>query len=479
MKILHVCSEFFPLLKTGGLADVMGALPMTQRKLGHDARILIPGFPDILHNVKNKQEIACIQSFVGPCKLYACTYRETHLFIIDCPSLYNRPGSPYHDKEHVPYHDNHLRFALLGYIACEIAKDCYPYWKPDIIHAHDWHAGLTCAYLAANQYPAKCVFTVHNIAYQGLFAPYHLKELWLPQEFYSSEGLEFYGQISFLKAGLYYANTSTTVSPTYAREILHPKFSCGLDLLLKKLKEEKRLCGILNRVDETVWSPKYDEFIAQSYSWDELNKKNVNKVDLQKKLGLSIQNQWPLFTVISRMTYQKGLDLIIKILPRLAHFGLQCVVVGHGDKPIEKAFEDVAHSFPDQIKVIIGYNEPISHRVIAGGDVLIIPSRYEPCGLTQLYGLKYGTLPLVRKTGGLADTVVDCSSETLANQKATGFVFNECTPFDLLKTVHRALLLWKIKEQWHQVQQEAMQQDLGWRKTAKKYDNLYASLLNH
>lgn len=477
MNILHVCSEFFPLMKTGGLADVMAALPAAQRHLNIDARILLPGFPGIIKQVPNKQKVTEINSFAGKVTLYYGIYDTIPLYIIDAPNLYDRPGSPYHDQNKNSYNDNHIRFALLGYVACELAKGCDSFWKPDIVHAHDWHAGLSCAYLAANNYPAKCVFTIHNIAFPGMFSPHHIRELWLPESFYNIEGLEFYGQISFLKAALYYANHSTTVSPTYAQEVLNPRYSHGFDGILQRRYQEHRFSGILNRVDENVWAPDKDPMIAQPYSVRNLRDKMHNKQALQQELGLPFSPDSPLFTIVSRMSYQKGLDMVLQILPRMMDAGLQFVILGQGDPHLEHGFSQLAYKYPHNMKAIIGYTEPQSHRFIAGADILMVPSRFEPCGLTQLYAQKYGTLPLVRRTGGLADTVIDCSLEAIATNQATGFVFNDSTTHDLSNAIHRSLILWKTQKKWRQLQKSAMAQDFSWNTTALSYVSLYNEIL--
>ncbi|MDI2113838.1 glycogen synthase GlgA [Commensalibacter nepenthis] len=478
MNILHVCSEFFPLLKTGGLADVMASLPAAQRNLGVNARILLPGFPEIIKQLPNKKKVTDLNTFSGNVTLYYDTYGTIPLYIIDVPYLYDRPGNPYHDINNNDYHDNYIRFALLGYVACELAKGCDGFWKPDVVHAHDWHAGLTCAYLAANNYPAKCIFTIHNIAFSGNFSSFHMPELWLPNHFYNTEGLEFYGQISFLKAAIFYANYSTTVSPTYAQEVLNPKYSHGFDGLLRKRYNEGRFCGILNKVDENIWAPDKDFLITQPYSVRNLRNKIKNKQSLQQELGLPLLEHLPLFTIVSRMTYQKGLDMVLEILPKMMESGLQFIILGQGEHHLESAFTQLAYQYPNNMRAIIGYTEQKSHQLIASADILMVPSRFEPCGLTQLYALKYGTLPLVRRTGGLADTVTDCSLEALEAKEATGFVFNDSNTKDLNNAIQRSLLLWKTQKKWRQLQKSAMCQDFSWNTTAQSYISLYNEILN-
>lgn len=478
MNVLHVCAEFFPLLKTGGLADVVGALPLAQRQHGADARVLLPGFPAIINQVTDKQKVTSLNTFAGEVTLFYGHYQGTPLYIIEAPHLYQREGSPYHDGYNNAYDDNYRRFGLLGFIAAELAKGGDSLWRAEIVHAHDWHAALACAYLAAHGYPAKCMFTVHNIAYQGLFSPHLIHELWLPPEFYNIEGLEFFGQLSFMKAGLFYANHTNAVSPTYAHEILDPHYAYGLDGLLNRLNYEQRLSGILNGIDTEVWSPSTDKLIAQTYSKRSLKNKVKNKLALQKSLGLAQQTNKPIFAVVSRMTRQKGLDLILDILPDLIDSGCQFVLLGSGDHDLENAYRNAQSQYPDQVRVIIGYDEPMSHQIIAGTDVLMVPSRFEPCGLTQLYALRYGTLPLVRHTGGLADTVTDCSLEAIKQGQATGFVFYESHATDLKAAIDRALALWDYPNQWQQVQKNAMAQDVSWQQSAEAYLSVYRRLLD-
>ncbi|WP_127957560.1 glycogen synthase GlgA [Serratia microhaemolytica] len=478
MQVLHLCSEMFPLLKTGGLADVTGALPAAQIAAGADVRLLIPAFPAIRQAVTESELVAEVDSFAGPVKLRYGDYHGVGLYLIDAPWLYDRPGSPYHDDAQCAYGDNHRRFALLGWLGCELAKGLDRYWRPALLHAHDWHAGLSCAYLAANGHPARSVFTIHNLAYQGLFSAHHLAELWLPNAFFDREGLEFYQQISFLKAGLYYADHITTVSPRYAQEITLPQFSYGMEGLLQQRQHQGRLTGILNGVDEKIWNPAHDAHLIARYDADRLANKVKNKLHLQKTLGLQVEAKRPLFAVVSRLTSQKGLDLLLEVLPLLREQGAQLVVLGTGDAGLQQAFVAAAAAHPGQINVQIGYDEAYSHRIFAAADVVLVPSRFEPCGLTQLYALKYGALPLVRRTGGLADTVTDCSLENLADGSASGFVFDDCHAASLSSAIRRALVLWRRPQQWRDVQRQAMRLDFGWQIAAQRYLSLYQRLLS-
>ncbi len=476
MQVLHVCSEIFPLLKTGGLADVIGALPAAQIAAGVDTRILLPAFPDLKKGIANTQRVATRQTFAGEIELYYGHFNGVGIYLIEARGLYDRPGSPYHDQSLYAYADNYLRFALLGWVGCELACGLDPFWRPDVVHAHDWHAGLACAYLAARGRPAKSVFTVHNLAYQGLFQAHHLEHIQLPWSFFSMYGLEFHDQISYLKAGLFYADHVTAVSPTYAREITHPEFGYGMEGLLLQRQQEGTLSGILNGVDPGIWDPAHDLLLTAHYNRDVLDAKTENKRQLQTTMGLKIDDKAPVFAVVSRLTMQKGLDLVLEALPDLLEQGGQLVVLGAGDALLQQGFLAAAAQYPGQVGVQIGYHEAFSHRILGGADVIMVPSRFEPCGLTQLYGLKYGTLPLVRRTGGLADTVNDCSLENLADGIASGFVFADSKVDSLKHAIRRAFVLWSRPLLWRYVQRQAMGMDFSWQVAALAYRELYQRL---
>ncbi|SFN42702.1 starch synthase [Izhakiella capsodis] len=477
MQVLHVCSEIFPLLKTGGLADVIGALPAAQIADGSDVRVLLPAFPDLKKGIVDTQSVATLQTFAGYVELRFGQFNGVGIYLIDAPGLYDRPGSPYHDESQYDYTDNYLRFALLGWVGCEIACGLDTYWRPDIVHAHDWHAGLTCAYLAARGRPAKSVFTVHNLAYQGLFSAHHLAQIQLPPSFFNLYGLEFYNQISYLKAGLFYADHITAVSPTYAKEITLPEFGYGMEGLLQQRLSEGRLSGILNGVDPAIWDPTYDLLLTARYNRDTLESKLENKRQLQVAMGLKIDEKMLIFSVVSRLTKQKGLDLVLEALPGLLEQGGQLVLLGAGDAVLQQGFLAAAAEHPGQVGVQIGYHEAFSHRIIGGADVIMVPSRFEPCGLTQLYGLKYGTLPLVRRTGGLADTVNDASLENLADSIASGFSFEDSNASSLQRAIRRAFVLWSRPSLWRYVQRQAMGMDFSWQVAAVAYRDLYQRLL--
>lgn len=477
MQVLHVCSEMFPLLKTGGLADVLGALPGAQIAAGIDARVLLHAFPDIRSGISDAKVVARRDTFAGHFTLLYGRFNGVGVYLIDAPHLYDRPGSPYHDTNLYAYPDNVQRFALLGWVGAEMACGLDLFWKPDIVHSHDWHAGLAPVYLAARGGPAKSVFTVHNLAYQGMFDARHLHEIDLPWWSYNMHGLEFHGQISFLKAGLYYANHVTAVSPTYAREITEPQFAYGMEGLLRQRHDEGRLSGILNGVDGNIWDPQSDLLLNARYDRDSLNEKAENKRQLQIAMGLKVNDKAPLFAVVSRLTSQKGLDLVLQALPGLLEQGGQLALLGAGDPVLQEGFLAAAAEHPGQVGVQIGYHEAFSHRIMGGADVIMVPSRFEPCGLTQLYGLKYGTLPLVRRTGGLADTVSDSSLENLADGIASGFVFEDSDALALLRAIRRAFVLWSRPSLWRFVQRQAMAMDFSWQVAAQSYRDLYQRLI--
>lgn len=485
-SVLHVCSEIYPLLKTGGLADVAAALPPATIRLGHDARILVPGYPSVREGLTGKRLVASLAPRLGAdgiaIYLGAMPDSGAPVYMIDAPSMYDRPGDPYSNAGRQPYQDNCQRFALLGWIAAQMAQGLDVDWTPQVIHGHDWHAGLAPAYLhaarlATSKPLAASVFTVHNLAYQGLFAREEFGALDLPEQFFGIDGAEFHSQLSFLKAGLFYADKISTVSPSYAREILDAEQGCGLEGLLRGRSANGDLAGILNGVDPAVWNPGTDPAIPHPYGLRNMAGKAANKLALQREHGLSEQEDRPLFCVVSRMTEQKGLKLLLASIAELVQRGGQLIVLGSGDQAMEDEFLAAAARRPESVAVQIGYDEEKSHRIIAASDVVMVPSRFEPCGLTQLYGLRYGSLPLVRRIGGLADSVTDSSLENIADNIATGFVFDDFSETAFLAAMRRAFALFARKRDWNQVQKHAMQQEFSWEGAAQHYVALYEQAL--
>jgi starch synthase len=487
MRVLHICSEIYPLLKTGGLADVAGALPVAQGRLGVEARVLVPGFPRLREGILEQTLVAEFGPVFGASsvRLYRGVLPDTPssnpivAYVIDAPELYDRPGNPYADANNHAYPDNHQRFALLGWMGVRLAEGLDPTWRPQVLHSHDWHAALAPAYLKAleqstGRRPAGSVQTIHNLAYQGNFPSHVFGYLDLPANFFDINGIEFHGQCSFLKAGLYFADKITTVSPTYAHEIQQPDQGCGLDGLLRARVRD--LSGILNGVDDAVWNPATDTLLAAGYDAGDLAGKLACRTALQREAGLAVQQDGPLFCIVSRLTEQKGLHLVLAALPEIVRRGGQMMVLGSGDAPLEAAFQAAASAHPESIAVRIGYDEQLSHRLIAGADVILVPSRFEPCGLTQLYGLKYGTLPLVRKVGGLADTVVDASLENIGDGMATGFVFESFDDTGIEAAVRRAFALYRRPSDWQAVQARGMAQRFDWDAAAAQYLTLYQQI---
>lgn len=480
MRVLHVAAEVFPLVKTGGLADVVGALPQALVRSGADVRLVLPGYPAIVDAVLHQKTVVELGPLFGAgrvaLRLGTMPYSHVPAYVVDAPWLYRRGGGPYQAADGSEWADNLQRFALLGWMAAHLAAgEMDPEWTPQVLHAHDWHAAMSCAYMAAHPgTTASSVFTVHNLAYQGLFPQHDFTQLGLPPRFMQSHGLEFHGQLSFMKAGLKYARRITTVSPTYAHEIATHEFGCGLDGVIRGRGAD--VSGILNGVDGGVWDPASDSSLAARYSSQDLAGKSRNKAALQKEVGLEAKPLAPLFGVVSRLTAQKGLDLVLAALPALLRSGAQLVVQGTGDPVLEAAFTAAAFAHPSQVAVRIGYDEAFAHRLIGGSDLIMVPSRFEPCGLTQLYGLRYGTLPLVRRVGGLADTVVDADEAAVKAGRATGFVFDAATPAALESAILRAVQAYAVAPSWRQLINQAMRQDFSWEGAAARYMDLYRTL---
>jgi starch synthase len=484
MRVLHAVAELYPWVKSGGLGDVAAALPAALAAAGVDTRLVLPGFAAFLDAFTDIADIARLRTPYAAerVRLVRARLPQTgrFLYLVDHPPFYDRPGGPYADPQGRDWPDNHRRFGLFGWVAAALACGADPAWRPHILHGHDWHAGLAPAYLAALRARSgpsvPSVFTIHNLAYHGAFPAAVFAELALPPAFFAIDGVEFHGQVSFLKAGLYYADRLTTVSPTYAREIQTPAFGCGFEGLLRA--RAGVLSGILNGVDPQVWDPRHDGALPQPYGIAdvEIGKRRA-KAALQCRLGLAAEAQTPLFGAVGRLTAQKGLDLVLAVLPALAAEGAQLALLGSGDSALEAGYARAARTYRGRIAAVFGYDEALAHLIIAGSDVVLVPSRFEPCGLTQLYALRYGSLPLVRRVGGLADTVVDTDAVTLAEDRATGFVFEAETAAALSAAIGRALALYRQPALWRQVVRRAMRQDFSWQTAARRYLALYRELV--
>ena len=476
MRTLYVSTEVFPALKTGGLADVNAALPSALAALGVDMRLLLPAFPAFSKAAAGLQPVAQLAApmLAAPLRVLRGALEGVPVYLIEAGDLFARDGNPYVDAAGRDWPDNALRFALLGWVAACFADGAIDAWRPDIVHAHDWHAGLAPAYLAARggDRPGS-VFTVHNLGFHGEFAAETFSQLALPPHFFAMHGLEFYGKVNFMKAGLHYADRITTVSPTYAREILQPEFGFGMDGLLRS--RAAVLSGILNGVDGAYWNPQTDPHIAAHFNGADLAGKHACNAALRRECGLTA-SAGPLFGVVSRLTAQKGLDLLLDTLPGLVAAGGQLVVLGSGDAALEQRWQACAASHPGAVSVRIGYDEAFAHRIMAGSDVVLVPSRFEPCGLTQLYALAYGSLPLVRRVGGLADTVTDATAAARASASATGFVFDEASATALGDALKRVFMLWREPKDWARLIAAAMREDFGWAASARRYLALYREL---
>ncbi len=468
-KVLSVASECAPLVKTGGLADVVGALPGALASEGIEMRVLLPGYPAVLAAAKGFEVAGQMtKCFGGTARLLTGTTGGLSLMVVDAPHLFDRAGGLYGGPDGKDWPDNPERFAALCRAAAEISKGELGDWRPDLVHCHDWQAGLVPYYLKRDKVAVPTILTIHNVAFQGI-APLGLaKSLGIAKRDLTSKVAEYWGQISTFKAGLVSADRLTTVSPTYAEELMTPEFGMGLDGVLRERKDD--LSGILNGIDLSTWSPEVDAHI-QRYKTP--RGKSANKTRLRKEFGLP-ESSGPLCVVVSRLSEQKGLDLLLQALPTLLGRDGQLVVLGTGDPTLEKAFAAINHP---NVAVHIGYDEKLSHRMMAGGDAILVPSRFEPCGLTQLYGLRYGTLPVVALTGGLADTVIPVTPATMARQVATGIQFHPTTAEALSNALTRLCDLFDDQKMWSKVQRNAMAHPVGWDWSSAAYAALYSNLI--
>lgn len=488
ISVLFATSELAPWVKTGGLGDISAALPPALRRAGVDVRVLVPRYPALAQAFPDAAVVAELPGLGGalpPSKICsAVTPDGTPLLLLDCPALYERPGNPYLGGDGRDWRDNHLRFGLLSRVAALLAGAGTPLpWRADVLHCNDWQTALAPAYLHYLGDPrarAATLLTVHNLAFQGLFGRSALSELALPSRAWAIDGVEYHGYLSFLKAGLQHADWITTVSPAYAKEIQTDAEGMGLAGLLRW--RGACLSGILNGIDSDIWNPAADPYLAAGYDAAHLAKKSANKTALQQRLGLDQRNDLPLLGVVSRFTEQKGLDLLPPLVEELAALPVQLVVLGSGEAQLEAAIAAMAAKHPRQFAVTIGFDEGLAHRIEAGVDIFLMPSRFEPCGLNQMYSLRYGTPPLVRATGGLADTVVDYappSSETGKTTQANGFVFRDATGVALLAAICRAAAAWRQPKLWRQLQHNGMAQDWSWSGPAMRYAELYGKLARH
>ncbi|MGB7431179.1 MAG: glycogen synthase GlgA [Ahrensia sp.] len=471
MNVLSVASECAPLVKTGGLADVAGALPRAVAALGCAMRTLLPGYRMVKAKLGKTKTVAQFDDlFGGPAQLLSCQVADLDLLVLDAPHLYDRDGGIYNDPTGDDWPDNPQRFAALSFVAAAISDGALDDWQPDIIHGHDWQAGFTPEYLHALGCDVPFVFTVHNIAFHGTCPRELLEALKLDRNRFDVDHFEFWGQISALKAALCGAAKITTVSETYAGELLTPEFGMGMDGILNTRRGD--LSGIVNGVDEKAWNPGTDPHITP---YERPTGKKANKKAVRDRFGLG-PSKGPLFVLVSRLSEQKGIDLLLEALPDLLADGGQLALLGSGDPRLEVALCEAAANHKN-VAVKIGYDEALSHLMIAGGDAILVPSRFEPCGLTQLYGLRYGTLPVVALTGGLADTVINASPAALNAGVATGVQFFPIDARALANALARLHELYRQPTQWRAMQRNAMKQNVGWSNSARAYVDIYSSLM--
>lgn len=476
MKLLFVASEVFPLVKTGGLADVAGSLPTVLARQGVEARLLLPAYHSALEAIDEPRLVAEMELGGTGLRILETTLPGTDVitWLLQHSTFSDRPGNPYLDEQGLPWPDNADRFMQLCRLAAAIALGQSPLnWQPDVLHCNDWHTGPAIALVHQHAPRPRTVFTIHNLAHMGIFDRETFHRLQLPESLWQDGSLEFYGQLSFIKAGLVFADHITTVSPTYADEICESPGGMGLEGLLRHRRDH--LVGILNGIDSALWDPATDPYLAQNYDADSLPDKVHNKTALQQALGLELREGAPLFGFVGRLAEQKGLELLLPVVPELLQAGAQLAVLGSGEAEYEQALQSLAEAHPGAVAVVLAYNEAVAHRIEAAADIFLMPSLFEPCGLNQLYSLRYGTLPLVRAVGGLADTVVDAGERALAEGTATGFVFHRVEAGALLHAAQRALHLWQDPEAWRGMQRTAMRQDFSWERSARRYLELYRS----
>jgi len=480
MKVLFVTPELAPWIKSGGLGEISWSLPIALREAGVDVRILVPAYKPILDAFPNASRLAELASPGGnlpACRLLSATTEDgVPLFLLDCPAYFLREGSAYLDANGDDFGDNHLRFGLLSAIAAQLACSTSPLdWHPDVLHCNDWPCGLAPAYLHyMGGRKAATVMSIHNLAFQGIFPPDVVGPLGLPPEAFAMEGVEYWGKLSFMKAGLHYAARITTVSPRYAEEIQTEAFGYGFAGLLRWRHNDLR--GILNGIDTKTWNPATDPHLPRHYEFSHLKGKAACKAALRDRFGLAAEYQVPLLGAVCRITHQKGIDLLLDIGEEIAALPAQLVLLGTGDRGLETALTGLAARHPEQFAVRIGFDDELAHLLEAGADIFLMPSRFEPCGLNQMYSLRYGTPPVVRKTGGLADTVIDCNETTIAAGTANGFVFDEAAPRALLEAIMRAVSAWHDQRLWRKIQRHGMAQDFSWSGAADAYAAIYAEL---
>lgn len=477
-KILYISSEAFPLVKTGGLGDVAGSLPSALLKQSQDVRLLLPAYREVLKNITKQKVIATHSYYNLPLNIIETRLPGSNVIVwlVDCPALFDRPGSPYSDQHGLAWNDNALRFAVFCHVAADIALNKFELkWQPDVVHCNDWQSGLVPALLSLHKKRPATIFTIHNLAYQGIFEQQVFTDLHLPDQLWHMNGLEFHNQLSFMKGGLTYADKINTVSPHYAQEILEPEYGYGLNGLLNYRKDA--LSGILNGIDEKHWNPGTDKYVKHKFNRRTLKNKVLNKTALQNELTLPEDTSIPMIGMISRLVEQKGLEIILESLNDILELPVQLVILGTGESHYELQLSEWARQTANKFKIIIGYNEALAHRIEAASDMFLMPSMFEPCGLNQLYSFRYGTLPIVTPVGGLFDTVIHSNQDNINNKTANGFVLKDKTASELLTAIKYALTLYQQPATWHQLQINAMAGDFTWQTSAEHYISLYNEAL--
>jgi starch synthase len=476
LAVLSIASEIYPLIKTGGLADVAGALPAALAREDVAIRTLLPGYPAVLAKLESAEPAhAYAQLLGGPARVLAGHAAGLEVFALDAPHLFERAGNPYLGPDGRDWGDNAHRFAALARVGADLAKGAVAGYAPDVVHAHDWQAALTPVYLHYDGGPRpKTILTIHNLAFQGHYPASVLGEIGLPAIAMSIDGVEYFKGVGYLKGGLQFADRITTVSPTYAREIMTPDFGMALDGLLRARAAVVE--GIVNGIDDSVWNPATDTELAVNYSALRIDMRARNKAALQQRLGLAVAAPPPLFGVVSRLTLQKGLDLLLAETADIIGRGGQLALLGSGEKGLEDGFREAARAHPGAVACVFGYDEGLSHLMQAGIDFIVVPSRFEPCGLTQLCGLRYGATPIVARVGGLADTVIDANDAALSAGVATGVQFAPPSPSALAHALDRAFALYGDDATMRRTRLNGMRADVSWRGPAKRYAALYRAL---
>ncbi len=476
MKVLAVTSELFPLVKTGGLADVTGALPKALSIHGIETVTLVPGYPRVLEQLENVEVVAETEFLGLNCRLLRAESGDLTLYVLEAPVLFDRPGGLYLDEQGNDYPDNWRRFATLSLAGAWIANGGLHAWRPDVVHAHDWQAAMTPVYLRRHfGCTTPTMLTIHNLAFQGQFEFHTLGDLGVPPETYTTDCLEYYGRVSFLKGGIQTADVVTTVSPTYAREILSDRTGMGMEGVLRANKT--KIKGIVNGIDSEVWDPANDPCLVGNFDLERLANRDLNRRFLMNLFDMG-DRPGPLFAVVSRLTWQKGIDLLIDATPHIVQMGGRLVICGEGDRDLHERLSNLAKQYAENVAVSIGYNEGLAHLIFGGSDFLIQPSRFEPCGLTQLYALRYGAIPIVSRTGGLSETIIDANDAATGAEAATGIQFHPATTDELKHAIDRALEVYQDRARLGKLQRSGMMADFSWAGSGRRYARLFRYMVD-